>query len=141
MSLQPHLLLARGMPNNVIKGCFALSAAFDMQRGSIDPQRASLLDLLLESEDNGRSSSPLNFVKGNQVPFHIVYGTQDLPELVVDNGRMIDQMLQEGCPIEHYLLQGHSHFDTSIACGDPNGVWVQTVRRWMASDRLGKLPV
>ncbi len=141
MSLRPDLLTVRGMPNDVIKGCFALSAAFNMERKSVDPQRAPLVDLLLQSDDDGASSSPINFVTGSRVPFHIVYGSNDFPELMVDNRQMIARMRQEGRTVEHYLLDGFSHFDTSIACGDPNGVWVQTVRRWMAAQALGRLPV
>jgi len=141
MSLRPQRLTALGMPHDLIKGCFALSAGFNMERVSIHPDRAPLLDLLLESSDDGTSSSPIKFVKGNRVPFHIVYGTHDLRELIDDNKQMIDRLQREGCTVEHYLLDGCSHFDTSIACGDPNGVWVQTVRRWMASERSANLPV
>jgi dipeptidyl aminopeptidase/acylaminoacyl peptidase len=140
MSLQPAVLAARGLPQDVIKGCFALSAAFDMRRATVDPQRAPLVDLLLEADDDGTTSSPLAFVNGNRVPFHIVHGTNDFPELMVDNRRMIEALQKEGCPVEHYLLEGHSHFDTSLSCGDPNGVWVQTVRRWLASKASHALP-
>jgi len=140
MSLQPGVLAACGLPQDVIKGCFALSAPFDMRRATIDPQRAPLVNLLLEANDDGTNSSPLAFVRGNRVPFHIVYGTDDIPELIIDNQRMIEALQKEGCPVEHYLLEGHSHFDTSLSCGDRNGVWVQAVRRWLASKATGALP-
>ncbi|HEY1723028.1 MAG TPA: alpha/beta hydrolase [Magnetospirillaceae bacterium] len=140
MALRPELLTKRGLPKDVIKGCFALSAAFDMQRKKADAQRAQLLDLLLQSDDDGASSSPIEFVNGNKVPFHIVHGTHDFPELLTDNKRMVEALRKEGSPVEHYVLDGHSHFDTSIACGDINGVWVQTVRRWLAARGMRQLP-
>ena len=132
MSLRPELVTRLGMQRDIIKGCFALSSAFNMERAGADPQRLPLLDLLLQSGDDGASSSPLNFVKGNRTPFHIAYGAQDFPELMHDNKRMIESMQREGCTIEHHVLDRCSHFDTSIACGDPDGVWVKTVRRWLA---------
>jgi hypothetical protein len=117
------------MPADTIKGCFALSAAFNLERKGANAERAQLLDLLLEPGDDGAAVSPLNYVAGTRVPFHITYGTHDLPELLADNERMIELLGREDCLLEHHCLEGQSHFDTNLSCADPQSVWVRSVRR------------
>jgi len=133
ITLRPQLLSSHGVSPDSVKACFALSAAFNLQRKDADPVRAQLLELLLKDGERGAKISPINYVRGNRTPIHIAYGSADLPEVIVDNRRMIELLQQEDCAFEHHLLDGQSHFDTSISCGDPNGVWVQSVRRWMSS--------
>jgi acetyl esterase/lipase len=132
-TLRPELLVARGLPRDCVKACFALSAAFNLERKSSGPLRAPVLDLVLENGDDGSQATPLNFVRGNRIPFYIAYGTEDLPELIGENERMIELLRHENCALEHHVFEKNSHFDTNIGCANLNGPWVQTVRKWMAS--------
>jgi hypothetical protein len=79
----------------------------------------------------------LNYVKGNRIPFHIAYGTNDLPEVLTDSERMIALLEAENCALEHHVLAGLSHFDTNMSCADPAALWTRSVRRWI-SDPLSR---
>ncbi len=133
VTLRLQLLTARGVAPNSIKACFAVSAAFNLERKYADPIRAPILDLLLKDSETGAEVSPINYVLGNRIPIHVVYGSVDLPDIINDNRRMIELLEGEDCAYECHLLEGQSHFDASISCGDPEGIWVQSVRRWMSS--------
>jgi acetyl esterase/lipase len=131
MTFRSELIAARGLSTDCVKACFALSAAFNLERKSSGPSRSQMLDLLLEKGDSGAEATPLNYTKGNKVPIYIAYGTEDLPELVIENERMVDLLRRENCTLEHHVFDKNSHFDTNIGCADPNGPWVRTVRQWM----------
>ncbi len=133
LTLRPGLLTARGLPADCVKACFALSAAFNLERKNCGPVRSQVVDQLLQKDDDGSSGTPLNYAKGNKVPFYIAWGSKDTPELMIENEKMVDLLGAETCAIATDVFEGNSHFDTNIGCADPDGPWVRTVRKWMTA--------
>ena len=133
LTLRPDLLTARGLPNDCVKACFPLSAAFNLERKNSGPVRSQMLELLLEAGDDGAGATPLNYVGGNKVPFYVAWGTRDLPELVLENERMVKLLRSENCVVLNHVFEGNTHFDTNIGCANQHGQWARTVRQWMTA--------
>ena len=131
MTLRPALLAGRGLPTDVVKGCFPLSAAFDLRRDNADMRMQQMLNLLLDERDNGATVSTFTHVKGNRTPLYIAYGSNDLPELMTQNQRFIEALASEPCTLLRHVLDGCDHFSSNLACGDPAGRWASTVRQWL----------
>ena len=130
---------ARGLPGDVVKACFPLSGPVNLRLDEMDPEgrRIKVTRLLLARDEDDRDASPLDQVAGNQTPFFIAYGENDLPEVVLNNGELIAALAQESCVVESHEFAGAGHSETNQNCGDPQNLWVQTVRAWMASPPYG----
>ena len=133
MALRPDYLVARGLPSDVITACFPVSAPLNLHLDDVEPggRRERLIKLFLERDEDDRDASPIDHVTGNTTPFLLAYGSDDLPELIVHNKRMIELLSEQPCVFEHHEFAGFTHFDTSQRCRDPDFEWVGKVREWM----------
>lgn len=133
MALRPDYLVARGLPSDVIKACFPVSAPLNLHLDEVEPggRRERLIKLFLERDEDDRDASPIDHVTGNTTPFLLAYGSDDLPELIVHNKQMIELLSDQPCVFEHHEFAGFTHFDTSQRCQDPDFLWVRKAREWM----------
>ena len=112
------------LPEDVIKGCFPVSGAFDMT----DESRMALFN----SPDDARDASPIRHVAGNTTPFYMAVGQNDNPNLIAQFESMSAALRQEAGPVEAIEMKECDHFQINISNGDIDGVWATTVRQWMA---------
>ena len=121
MALKKGHAERRGMPADVVKGCFPMSAPLETRRDKLEPggRREKLVDALLEREDDGVDASPLAQVDANDIPFLVTYGSRDVPGIMADN-RLFAELLNEKLgPCEQLELHDCAHFDTIMSCHDP----------------------
>ena len=125
ITLQKDALKAHGLPEDVIKGCFPVSGAYDMA----DESRMTLFD----SMEDARNASPIQHVAGNTTPFYLSIGENDLARLKPQYEAMVSALRQEAGKVEAIEMKDWDHFQINIENGDVDGVWATTVRKWMAN--------
>jgi acetyl esterase/lipase len=128
LSLRHEMAEARGIPRDTARACFPVSAPFDVKGHEAFP-----------NEEEAIKASPINYVKGNDTPFFITYGSQDM-ELVIRTGeRMVEALKRELGRVEYHVFEGYDHFKMNLDQGNESNLWVKTVRTWMSSINLKKM--
>lgn len=137
VTLCPGFRRAQGLPDDVVKGCFPVSAAFDMRgRPGEDPVRRGKILALLESDADRIAASPIAHTEGNRTPFLVTWGTEDFPELIRQAQDMVTALRRDRAPVEAIELPGFSHFDTSERADEADFIWVRRVRGQLAARQV-----
>ncbi|MCX7382421.1 MAG: alpha/beta hydrolase [Alphaproteobacteria bacterium] len=126
-TLRRDLCAAAGLPADVLKACFLVSAVAKFEVGELEARNKRLF---LHPED-AVEASPLTHVAGNRVPFHIVWGEHDLSYVMSTSPLLADALRAEGAHVEAEQYPGQDHFQPSLDGGERGSAWVQAVRRWM----------
>ena len=132
-ALRKDYLTARGLPKDVLKACFPLSAPSNLHLDKYEPdgRRGMVVRLLLEGEEDDRDASPIDHVAGNETPFFVAWGSDDLVEIIDNSHEFVAALQAEAGIVESHEFAGYDHMRTSAECGDPGYLWVQKVREWM----------
>jgi arylformamidase len=125
--------LRRGLPDDVVKACFPVSAPFDLRGGSgEDPGRRQKIAGFLASDADRLAASPVAHTEGNRTPFLVAWGGEDFPELVPQAQEMVMALGRQPAPVEAMALPELSHFDTNERAGEAEFAWVRRVRAYLA---------
>jgi acetyl esterase/lipase len=125
--------LRRGLPADVVKACFPVSAPFDLRGGPAeDPGRRQKIAAFLARDADRVAASPIAHAEGNRTPFLVAWGGSDFPELVPQAEEMVAALRRQPGPVEALTLPGLSHFDTSERAGEAEFAWVRRVRAYLA---------
>ena len=124
---------ARGLPKDVVKGCFPLSGSFDLR--ATDPAPGSMEHrihtLLLADPADAWEASPLRYAGSSLTPFFIAHGEHDFPRLMQQAEAMVKALAETRCPVLHRAYPALDHFSVNEDCARPDSEWVMTVRHWM----------
>jgi arylformamidase len=126
---------ARGMPGDVVKGCFPVSGLFDLRFDQAVPGgvlERTHGELFYDAGIEG-DVSPLTLVAGNKTPFFVTWGENDLEEIVSTSESFVTALRDEPCTVEEHVWPRYGHFDTNEAQGVATDIWVQRARAWMQS--------
>ena len=124
---------ARGLPMNVVRGCLPVSGVYRFGEGSGLTVRPRFLGPAGDAE---RAASPLLRLQPDACPpFFVTHGSRDFPHLIVQAQQMAAALQAAGVPVQTQVLEGCDHFEASVACGDPDGVWVARAAQWMRKIR------
>jgi acetyl esterase/lipase len=126
-ALRRDKLAAAGLPDDVVKACFPVSAGFKFEIGELEARDKFLLARPADAPE----ASPITFVAGNRVPFYIVWGENDLEPVTRTSPMMVEALKQAAGPVEHSVFAGYDHFQPSLDGGRAESLWVRTVRAWM----------
>ena len=127
LALQPGLLTASGLPEDVINACFPVSGVYDLD----DDLPADRLQAFLAPGASRADASPLHYVSGNRTPFLLAVGAQDFPVLYAQAHTMTAALRQAAGPVEFLEIARADHFQINLRAQDPEDIWVQRVRAWM----------
>jgi acetyl esterase/lipase len=127
LTLQPHAAVKKGLPEDVIKGCFPISGVFDLPSGN-----PVSVGGFLRSPDEAIIASPTHYVKGNRTPFFITVGENDHPFIRHHCDLMAPALEREVGPVKVMDVKGADHYEVHLQGGEIDGKWATTVRRWMA---------
>lgn len=134
VTLRRNLYGAKGLPPDVVKGCFPVSTSFDVHHP--DPKPGSSWDrryrVLFDRRDDDVLASPINYVEGNQTPFFITFGSRDPEEIQQTAPRIITALEKQGCKVEHFVFEGLDHWDMSLDHRRADNEWIITVRSWIS---------
>jgi len=117
-----------------VSACFPVSSSFDLQYGDVplDSNEGRVYRYLFADREQDRDASPVEYLAGNRVPFHVVWGERDLPHIANSSRRMVDALQREGCAVTQAVVGAASHFDTHLALADPADAWYARLRRALA---------
>ncbi|SED23727.1 alpha/beta hydrolase [Bradyrhizobium erythrophlei] len=128
VALRGDALMARGLPHDVVKGCIAASAPFDLRLsdpGQTTENHRTLLADLLDAE----AASPIVHVSPAAPPFLISVGEFDFPPLREQAERMRQALSAASGSVVLQDLKDHDHFDTSERSVEPGHPWLAQVAR------------
>jgi len=130
-TVRHDLLRAAGLQPSIIKGCFPVSARFNLVFANPEPDTTEyrINSLLLASPKDGGAASPLCYVKSNCVPFYLTYGTRDFPNIIKSNEEMFAALREQGTRVERLILTNYDHFDTALETRDIDHPWPAMVRK------------
>jgi arylformamidase len=135
MTLRKADLARRDIPATAIRGCLPVSGIFTYEKKDFLPVeaiRARLWHENVESDADAAAVTAYNYVAGNKVPFVIGYGSDEPPEIIHDNKRMIALAEAEGFLREAQIFPGCDHFAAHLQCTDPAGRWMGAVAALVA---------
>ena len=130
LALCPDRLKEQGLPEDAVKGCFAMAGVFDLATSRPDYVANFLASVDTETMDR---ACPIRQVAGNKVPFYISIGENDNPPLIPQASQLADALRREGSPVEFLEFAGCNHLEMNLRAGEVDGEWAVTVRRWMKS--------
>ena len=136
MALRKADLARRGVPPAAIRGCIPVSGIFTYEKKDFLPGesiRARLWHENVDSDADAAAVTAYNHVAGNTVPFLIGYGSDEPPEVIHDNRRMIELAEGEGFLREAQIFPSCDHFAAHLQCTDPAGRWMRAVAAFVAS--------
>ncbi|HEY0745996.1 MAG TPA: alpha/beta hydrolase [Steroidobacteraceae bacterium] len=116
------------------RACFPVSSPFDLQYGDVAPDSHEnrVYQYLLSDRRQDREASPIEFVSGNTVPFHLIWGERDLPHIVSASVRMAETLRVAGCPVSYEIVPSATHFDTHLSLRDAANPWYGRLRKAFA---------
>jgi acetyl esterase/lipase len=132
-TLRRDVLRAAGVPVEAIRGCFPVSARFNLvfhnpAPGSLEHRHQSVL---FTAGQDTVQASPFHQIDGNRVPFLLAWGSRDIPSIMENNEQMFGALQAQGTPVERLVLQGYDHFDTALETRHADNPWTSAVRAWM----------
>ena len=131
---RPDDLSSRGLPPDVIKGCAAVSGAFDLRLSDPpEPVQSHAHQVLLADPAQAEAASPIANVSPATRPFLITVGETDFPDLREQAVRMADRLRAAAVPVVFQDLPGHDHFATnerSVEAGHP---WLTELARMIGT--------
>ena len=134
LALHRDLSTLRGMPADVVKGCFPNGGTYDVRRENAAP--GSVLERSYEgrfgSDDEAADCSPILFTAGNTTPFLVAWGGEDLALVQESSGKLVAALKQESGVVEQHVWPGLDHFAANEAQADPDDPWTVTAQKWLA---------
>lgn len=123
-------LVALKREAGLVRACCPVSSSFDLQYGDVplESHEGRVYRYLFSDRSQDREASPIEFVTGNRVPFHIVWGERDLRHIASTSRAMVDALARDGCPVTHSVVAGASHFDTHLALARAADPWYARLR-------------
>jgi len=112
------------LPSNLIKGCAAISAPYDL-RAEVWAQD------YLPDPSTRAEASPILHVRGRSPRMVVAVGTLLRPEenMVKPSEDFARKLKEQGGDAEMLLLDGMNHADTVLALGDEQSRLFRTVRK------------
>lgn len=118
-----------------VRACFPVSSSYDLQYGNVTHEslEGRVYRYLFADPRQDREASPVEYVAGNRVPFHLTWGGRDFQHIAAASRRMVETLAAAGCQVTHTIVDGASHFDTHLALGDANDAWYARLRAALAA--------
>jgi acetyl esterase/lipase len=120
-----------------VRACFPVSSSYDLQYGNVaqDSLEGRVYRYLFADPRQDREASPIEYVAGSRVPFHVRWGGRDFPHIAAASRRIVDALRSTGAPVTTEVVDDASHFDMHLGLGDARNSWYARLRDAMASGR------
>ncbi|HUH86761.1 MAG TPA: alpha/beta hydrolase [Pusillimonas sp.] len=121
-----------------IHACFPVSSRYDLHTSEPAPGSGEerVYKLVLADPAQDAEASPLRFVRGNTIPFHIIWGENDFPRIRTTSQAMVDALQKEGCSVTHAVVPAAGHFDTHLSLQRPDDPWYARLKREFAPKEI-----
>lgn len=108
-----------------LRACFPVSSRFDMHHPNPAPNSGEerVYKLVLAYPGQDAEASPLRYVEGNRVPFHIVWGGADFGRVSTSSQAMVQALRDGGVGVSQQIVAQAGHFDTHLMLGNRDNPW------------------
>ena len=132
-TLRRDLLRRAGLPADVVKTCFSVSAQLNLVFEAPVPGSGEhrIYEMFLARREDAVAASPFHHIAGNTTPFVLAAGDRDFPRIMRSNEAMNAALRQLPAPVEHLTFAGYDHFDMALDLANPANAIVQAMRRHM----------
>lgn len=119
-----------------VLGCLPVSAPCDLRFGdiSVDSENGRAYKYLLQARSQDADASPVLFTKGNRVPFHVVWGSNDFERICRSSSALVAKLREGGSNVTESVIDGAGHFDTHLMLAQPLNPWYEHAARMLAGD-------
>ena len=125
----------RNLPKDIIKGCVAVSALFDLRLNTqSSPAESQLYNAFLHTPEDGEAASPVTYISPEAPPFVITIGENDFPFVRKQAADMCKKLEAAGGEVIFQDLEEHDHFDTSKRCIEGGHPWLTEAARLMGGN-------
>jgi arylformamidase len=130
LALRHDWIAKYGLPADVVKQCFCLSATFNrrMVNANAAPDHVPP-----EPFTEIAPESPLALADQARIPFHIAWGGKEDERLERTGVQMLAALRQQGCANEYLFLPQDDHFSIHLNTGERSNPWTRAVRSWLAA--------
>jgi acetyl esterase/lipase len=134
VTLRRDRLKAAGLPEDVVKGCFPFSGVYAYEVPGLDPKiaRVTMMDQMIGPGGDARDASPLNFIAGNRVPFHVTWSENDNPFCKAHGPIFARALKDAGTPVVAHEFAGMDHFQIHLDMQRRENHWVRDLRAGMS---------
>ena len=133
LTLRRDLLKRAGLPGDIVKACFPISAQLDLVFEKPEPGSGEdrIYEMFLARREDAVSASPLHQAAGNFTPFVLAWGEHDFPRIMRANEAMYAALAKQPGAVERQVFPGYDHFDMALDLARPDNAVVQSMRRSM----------
>jgi hypothetical protein len=123
----------------VVKACMPVGGQYDVRENQIDPDTwfEAVYPLIFEDrsdQDLATDLSPISHTKGNDTPFWISWGENDVLESIRTSKDLTDALRANGtAPVKNYIWPVLDHFEANLEQGNMDSPWIANMREWMAN--------
>lgn len=121
--------VARGLPEDVLKGCLPISATYDFTPGSGASMRPRFLGP--EGWFNEVTASPLFALGAGAPPFFITMASQDIPHLPAQAEKFAMVAQARGIVVDLLTVDDANHATVLLTAVDPDQPWLNAATGWM----------
>lgn len=114
-----------------LKACFPVSSRFDLRTSNPLPGSGEerVYKLVLADPSQDAEASPICFVEGSRLPFHIIWGGDDFERVSTSSVTMVQALKEQGVSVSHNIVPGAGHFDMHLQLVDPSNAWYARVKQ------------
>lgn len=141
-ALHADALGGAGASGSIVKGCFPVSASFNLHYPDAQPGSGEerVYKTLLAYPQDAHGASPVNHLDRGAPPFHIVCGESDFDRVRRTSREMADAMQRRRLAVRLDEWTGADHFDTHLALKDPRHRWYESLQEAFAGVPGGGMP-
>ena len=118
-------LVALGDDPPPLAACFPVSCPFSLEHGDVplESEPGRVYKYLFDPREQDRDASPIHLAERAAIPFHIIWGDQDLDYVIRTSRDMVERLERHGSPVTWEELPSSSHFDAHTVLSDAANPW------------------
>ena len=133
LALRRDKSIARGLPSDVVKGCFPNGGTYDMRPENAAPGSvlARSYEGRFENPQEAAACSPLLYTADNDTPFLVAWGGEDLALAIDSSHKLVAALGKETAVVREHVWPGLDHFAANEAQANPTDPWTLTALQWL----------
>lgn len=136
-TLRRDLIRRAGLPPDVVKTCFAVSAQLNLVFDAPEPGSGEerIYKMFLARREDAVAASPMHHIAGNTTRFVLAWGERDFSRIIRANENAHAALAQQPGPVERIAIPGFDHFEMALDLARPANPIIRAIRRHMLASQ------